>query len=142
MLSFSNKVLVKYMLLFTLYRLMPIYIIGGVCDYKQTLLQIKLYALYSPLTYLKYNMLSRSECLTDITAIDRLGKLYHGSRFEISYILWGYRCGTRLVLKCFVENLIPVISVSSLYKSADWLEREVWDMYGIVFHSHSIYVVF
>ncbi len=35
------------------------------------------------------------------------------------------------------DELIPIASVTGLYSGAGWLEREVWDMFGLVFHGHS-----
>lgn len=74
------------------------------------------------------------ELLLDITAVDYLGR---NPRFEIVYHLLSFKDKWRLRVKTAVEEEKPeVSSVTSLWKNADWLEREVWDMYGIVFEGH------
>jgi NADH-quinone oxidoreductase subunit C len=70
----------------------------------------------------------------DITAIDwARGK----KRFSIIYFLYSIKNNFRIKIKCDVENSDCVIdSVSTIWKSADWAEREVYDMYGVVFKNH------
>jgi NADH-quinone oxidoreductase subunit C len=75
--------------------------------------------------------------LVELTAVDYLE--YEGAkdRFGVVYVLVCTGTGERLVIKTHVndpEALLP--SVYSLWKSADWLEREVYDMFGIRFSGH------
>lgn len=73
--------------------------------------------------------------LTDITAVDYLGK--KEPRFEVVYHLYSFRLRHRLRVKVPVPEQNPVVeSLSSLWKGANWLEREVWDMFGIRFQGH------
>lgn len=73
--------------------------------------------------------------LTDITAVDYLGK--KDPRFEMVYHLHSLRLNRRLRVKVPVPEADPVVeSLASLWKGANWLEREVWDMFGIRFHGH------
>lgn len=72
--------------------------------------------------------------LVDLTAVDFLGR---DPRFEVVYHLYSLTLNHRLRVKIRVpedEAIVP--SVSSLWKSANWLEREVWDMFGIRFTNH------
>jgi len=74
------------------------------------------------------------ELLLDITAVDYLGKK---PRFEVVYHLLSFKEKRRIRVKADVDEDKPeVITVTSLWKNADWLEREVWDMYGIIFEGH------
>lgn len=73
------------------------------------------------------------ELLLDITAVDLLGKR---PRYEVVYHLLSLKDKKRIRVKVPVEEEPKVSSVSSLWKNADWLEREVWDMYGIIFEGH------
>lgn len=74
------------------------------------------------------------ELLLDITAVDYLGR---DPRFEVVYHLLSFKEKRRLRIKTSVgEDRPAVSSVTSLWKNADWLEREVWDMYGIIFEGH------
>jgi NADH-quinone oxidoreductase subunit C len=75
--------------------------------------------------------------LTDITAIDYLKYPNARDRFGVVYLLLNTKTGERLVVKTHVnEPDLNVASVFPLWKGADWMEREVYDMYGIVFDGH------
>jgi len=71
--------------------------------------------------------------LMDLTAVDYLGR---EPRFEVVYHLYSLRHNHRLRLKIPVGEGEKVKSVTRLWKVANWLEREVWDMFGIVFEGH------
>lgn len=73
--------------------------------------------------------------LADITAVDWLDKKQ--SRFELVYNLLSHRHLHRLRVKISISEDSPVAeSVTSIWSSANFLEREVWDMYGIRFDGH------
>lgn len=73
--------------------------------------------------------------LTDITAVDYLGK--KSPRFEVVYHLYSLKAGHRLRVKVPVPQEDAVVdSLVPLWKGANWLEREVWDMFGIRFRGH------
>lgn len=72
--------------------------------------------------------------LADITAVDYLGRK---PRFDVVYHLLALQSKQRLRIKLRVEEEeAQVDSLTSLWGSADWLEREVWDMFGIRFSGH------
>ncbi len=74
------------------------------------------------------------EMLTDLTAVD-----YHGEepRFEVVYHLYSVTRNQRVRIKARVpETPCQIDSVAALWPSADWMEREVWDLYGIRFRGH------
>ena len=59
------------------------------------------------------------------------------SRFEIVYHFYSSTLNHRVRLKVPVEEIDPVVdSVVELWPSANWFEREVWDMFGIIFRNH------
>jgi NADH-quinone oxidoreductase subunit C len=73
------------------------------------------------------------EQLVDLVVYDRPGKKY---RFTLIYNLLSVTWNNRLNLIIQVDELTPIDSVMDLYPSAGWLEREVWDMFGIfVYHN-------
>jgi len=73
--------------------------------------------------------------LADITAVDYLGKKQ--PRFEVVYHLYSLRSHHRLRVKVPVlEDQPEVDSLTPLWKGANWLEREVWDLFGIRFCGH------
>ena len=75
--------------------------------------------------------------LAELTAADYLKYPDARDRFGVIYVLTNIATGERLVVKTFVNDPDPTLpSVFPLWKAADWLEREVFDMYGIVFDGH------
>ncbi|MDX2223681.1 MAG: NADH-quinone oxidoreductase subunit C [Rhodospirillaceae bacterium] len=57
-------------------------------------------------------------------------------RFEIVYHLLGMKQNTRVRVKVATDEETPVPSVAGVFPCANWLEREVWDMYGVFFSDH------
>ena len=77
------------------------------------------------------------DMLAEMTAVDYLRYPDAKDRFGVVYCLLDTEAGTRLVVKTFVNDPDPVLpSAYPLWKGADWLEREVYDMYGIIFDGH------
>jgi NADH-quinone oxidoreductase subunit C len=75
------------------------------------------------------------DMLIDITAIDWLDK--KKIRFEVVYFLYSNHYKSRLRLKVPVSEEEPSCpSVTGVWESANWYERETWDMYGISFKGH------
>jgi len=74
------------------------------------------------------------EMLLDITAVDYPQR---SKRFELVYILLSLKNHLRLRVKIFLNDNEIVPSISKLYKSAGWYEREVWDMYGVSFSGNN-----
>ena len=74
------------------------------------------------------------EMLTDLCAVDHLPR---SPRFEVVYHLYSVSLNHRLRLKVPLSDGSPSVpSADSLYASANWMEREVWDLYGIHFEGH------
>lgn len=72
--------------------------------------------------------------LMDLSAVDRLGD---EPRFEVIYNLYALEQRARIRLKVPVEERdAQVPSLTEEYRSANWLEREAWDMFGITFEGH------
>jgi NADH-quinone oxidoreductase subunit C len=72
--------------------------------------------------------------LTDLCGIDRYPV---EPRFWIVYHLCSMERRQRLRIKTALPNLrLQISSITSIWKAADWLEREVFDMYGIWFEGH------
>lgn len=95
-------------------------------------------ALYKILSFLRDDPEMDCNLLTDITAVDYLDyPIQKRQRFEVVYHLHSLDKGHRLRLKVPVPANDPEVdSAVPLWKAANWLEREVWDMYGIRFRNH------
>ena len=84
-------------------------------------------------TFLRDHYGTRFQQLVELTAVDRLSD---PQRFHLTYCLLSHTYRTRLQLQLKLSDLETVPSVTDLYPSANWAEREVWDMYGIAFDGH------
>lgn len=78
------------------------------------------------------------DMLVDLTAVDWWKKDAPADfpRFEIIYELYSFPRNERLRIKTRIAEGQAALSVTSLYAGADWLEREVFDMFGIPFDGH------
>ncbi len=75
--------------------------------------------------------------LCDLTCVDYLEFPKARDRFGIIYSLLSLERNHRLWLKCFVNDPNPEVpSVTGVWRGADWLEREVWDLFGVRFSGH------
>jgi NADH-quinone oxidoreductase subunit C len=71
--------------------------------------------------------------LTDLCGVDFFPE---PPRFEVVYLLYSMKSNQRLRLKTKVGEEESVSSVESIWKAANWLEREVYDLFGIPFENH------
>lgn len=77
------------------------------------------------------------DALMDVTAVDYLNFEGATDRFGVVYVVLNTTTGERLILKTFVNDPEPELpTLVPLWGSADWLEREVYDMFGIRFAGH------
>lgn len=83
--------------------------------------------------FLKLHLLSQFKSFVDLCVIDNLS---HKERFELHYIFLSMFFNSRLILFFSVKPFDLINSATSLYKSANWIEREAWDMFGIYFDNH------
>tara|TARA_B100000925_G_scaffold278973_1_gene248275 strand:- start:3927 stop:4541 length:615 start_codon:yes stop_codon:yes gene_type:complete len=89
--------------------------------------------IFDVLTKLHINSYFAFDQLIDITAIDYPEK---PKRFEVVYLLLSTITNQRLTVKIYVSEGELVQSCVSIFKSANWSEREIWDMFGIFFSGH------
>lgn len=74
--------------------------------------------------------------LMDITAVDYMGR--KSERFEVVYHFFSIKYKHRVRIKLPIcEKDCQVLSLTDIWKTADWYEREIWDMYGIKFEGHN-----
>jgi NADH/F420H2 dehydrogenase subunit C len=85
------------------------------------------------LTFLKNSSSVRFGSLMDILGVDFPEKT---NRFEIVYCLLSMKNNIRFLVKVETSDDLPLNSIINLYPSANWLEREVWDMFGVFFFGH------
>jgi NADH-quinone oxidoreductase subunit C len=91
------------------------------------------------LAFLRDDPALRFDLLVDVTAVDclKLPGREDGPRFDVVYHLYSTAHNHRVRLKVPVEETDAwVPTAAPLWPIADWLEREVWDMFGIRFQGH------
>ena len=86
------------------------------------------------LTFLRDDQQLSFKTLIDVFGADMLG--IRSPRFEVIYNLLSYKLNNRITIKVAIDDGIEVPTVSKIFSSAGWFEREAFDMYGIVFKNH------
>jgi len=89
--------------------------------------------IYSFLTFLKKHQGLLLIQLMDLWVVDYPANL---KRFEINYLLLSLKYRFRVLLKVNVSEDDNLKSISDIFKSSGWLERESWDMFGVYFSGH------
>ena len=108
-------------------------IISSKIKHNQIYLSINDNHLLDVILFLKTNLNTKFTQLIDITAVDYPEKEL---RFEIVYLFLSHEKNQRIILNTFIKENEFVSSLSSIFPSANWMEREVFDMYGIEFKNH------
>jgi len=85
------------------------------------------------LRFLRDHTNTQYKVLVDITAVDYPQR---EKRFEVVYLLLSVRYSSRITVKLSVDPFEGLPTATDLFKSANWFEREVWDMFGVFFHQH------
>ena len=82
---------------------------------------------------LKTNKNTKFRQLIDITAADYPE---NQQRFKMIYLLLSHEFNQRIILSYFINENEPISSLTKIFPSANWMEREIFDMYGIKFTNH------
>ena len=101
--------------------------------HNQIYLNISNEDLIDVILFLKTNKDTKFKQLIDITAVDFLEK---EKRFKIVYLLLSHEFNFRIQVDFSINENELVSSIISLFPAANWMEREVFDMYGIKFKDH------
>ncbi len=96
-------------------------------------LHVQLSALVALVEFLKTDPTCKFSSLVDITAVDHPDR---GARFDVVYHFLSMYQNQRIRLKVAVDEADMVPSISTVHPSANWFEREVFDMFGILFSGH------
>jgi len=102
-------------------------------NYEQLFIEVSIENLISTILYLKTNDKCKFKQLIDITAVDYPGR---DKRFKIIYLLLSHENNLRILINLNLEEEAEVPSITKIFPSANWMEREVFDMYGISFKDH------
>ena len=102
-------------------------------SYDQLTVNINVSSLEQITSFLKLNSVCQFRTLIDITAVDYPEEEY---RFQLIYHYLSMHQNIRIRIKIPVKDEEIVPSITSVFPAANWFEREVFDMYGILFGSH------
>ena len=108
-------------------------IVSSKIKHNQILITIEDNDLIEVLLFLKSNSVTKFRQLIEITAVDYPEK---SKRFRMVYLLLSHETNSRIVIEYNIKEGEIVPSITSIYPSANWMEREVFDMYGIEFKNH------
>ena len=102
-------------------------------NFDQLFIDVDIENIISTILFLKTNEKCRFKQLIDITAVDYPEK---EKRFKIIYLLLSHEKNLRIVINTHINEKIVVPSITKIFPSANWMEREVFDMYGVSFKDH------
>ena len=102
-------------------------------NFDQLYIDINVEDVISTILFLKTNEKCKFKQLIDITAVDYPQR---EKRFKIVYLLLSHENNLRIVININIDEKIIVPSITKIFPSANWMEREVFDMYGISFKDH------
>ena len=83
--------------------------------------------------FIKTNHDTKFRQLIDITVVDYPEK---PQRFTVVYLFLSHEFNQRLILKYYISENEVISSLTSIFPAANWMEREVFDMYGVNFKGH------
>ena len=105
----------------------------SVIKFNQLFIDVDVKNLSSTILFIKTNDTCKFKQLIDITAVDYPSK---EKRFKIIYLFLSHENNCRIVINTEVQESVSIPSISKIFPSANWMEREVFDMYGISFKDH------
>ena len=101
--------------------------------YNQLYLEIDKEDLIDVTLFIKTDKDTKFRQLIDITAVDYPE---HSQRFKMVYLFLSHEFNQRIVLSYFMSENEIINSLTSIFPAANWMEREVFDMYGVNFKDH------
>jgi len=101
--------------------------------HEQLLINVDSEDILDVLLFLKTNESTKFKQLIDITAVDYPE---NEKRFKLVYLLLSHEFNSRILVDTYINESEIIPSLTKIYPSANWMEREVFDMYGISFKNH------
>jgi len=102
-------------------------------NFNQLYINIDIKDIISTILFLKTNVNCKFKQLIDITAVDYPDR---DIRFKVVYLLLSHENNLRIIININVSENEKIPSIIKLFPSANWMEREIFDMYGILFQDH------
>jgi len=102
-------------------------------NFNQLFIDVNVEDIISTILFLKTNKKCKFKQLIDITAVDYPQR---EKRFKIVYLLLSHENNLRIIINTNIDEKEIVPSITKIFPSANWMEREVFDMYGVSFKDH------
>ena len=102
-------------------------------NFDQLFVEVDVENTISTILFLKTNERCKFKQLIDVTAVDYPQR---EKRFKIVYLLLSHQNNLRIIISTNIDEKETVPSIIKIFPSANWMEREVFDMYGISFKDH------
>ena len=99
----------------------------------ELMIEINENELIEVIQFLKTNDKCKFRQLIDITVVDYPEEV---KRFKIVYLLLSHEFNQRMILSYLINEKEVISSITPIFPSANWMEREVFDMYGVNFKDH------
>ena len=101
--------------------------------HNQIFIEIEKEDIIDVILFLKTNKDTKFQQLIDITVVDYPEE---NQRFKVVYLFLSHELNQRIILSYFISENELISSITSIFPSANWMEREVYDMYGVNFKDH------
>jgi len=108
-------------------------VIKSTINFEQLYIDIDIENIVSTILFLKTNEKCKFKQLIDITAVDYPQK---EKRFKIVYLLLSHENNFRVIINVNIDEKDLIPSITKIFPAANWMEREIFDMYGISFKNH------
>ncbi len=112
---------------------LPEAVLDAGIDHDELTLRVRRADIVKVLSFLRSDQNCQFTQLMDVTGVDFPER---EERFEVVYHLLSPKHNQRIRVKLATDETTPVPSVTEVFSSANWCERECWDMYGVLFSDH------
>jgi len=112
---------------------LPRHVLSAELINDEVVLRVETRGLLRVLTFLRDDQNCQFKQLMDVTAVDYPER---EKRFDVVYNLLSPKQNQRVRVKLSADENTPVPTATGIYSSANWFEREVWDLFGIFFSEH------
>ena len=102
-------------------------------EFNQLVIYSEIENIFEVISFLKNNEKCKFKQLIDITAVDYPKR---EKRFQLVYLLLSHENNKRIIIISDIDEDTKVQSITNIFPAANWMEREVFDMYGILFKEH------
>ncbi|HZB90874.1 MAG TPA: NADH-quinone oxidoreductase subunit C [Stellaceae bacterium] len=112
---------------------LPQHVLDTEVQHGQLIVRVKREAIVPVLTFLRDDPRCLFALLSELCGVDYPDR---PERLELVYNLLSLKLNQRIRVKLTTDEATPVPSVTSVYSTAGWLEREAWDLFGVYFSDH------